>query len=62
MTLCFNTDPHTCHDIKIQLPNSPSGVFEIDPFGPLTSVTNPPNFEVYCDLSTDVGKAANEYC
>ena len=49
----FFTDPYTCHEIKIQYPDAPSGIFQIDPTGPLDDVLP---FEVYCDLDYDIGK------
>ncbi|XP_072017450.1 uncharacterized protein [Amphiura filiformis] len=41
--------PYTCHEIKIQHPDSPSGVFKIDPLGGMP-------FDVYCNLSSAIGK------
>ena len=46
------TDPFTCYEIKIQHPNVPSGIFRIDPAGPLDDTV--PSFEVYCDFSSNV--------
>ena len=47
-------DPFTCHEIKIMYPEAQSGIYKIDPTGPLDDDTLPIN--VYCNLDSDVGK------
>lgn len=52
----FVVDPFSCHELKLQNSDLPktSGIFEIDPSGPNNNKVQ--QFEIYCDLSSDVGK------
>ena len=56
----YDLDPFTCHEIKLMDPDSKSGIYQIDPTGPLDGDTLP--IDVYCDLDSNFGNKCGLIC